>query len=170
MDLYWYSYSTQIPVLLFGAFLLKSTTYICKRLYICTHDQSLVLVPIPRGSYYNCTLTHAVIIVLYVCCNIQFHFFPFIFFFRDVPSNYQILFLQGGGTGQFSAIPLNLMTKGKADYIVTGGWSAKAAKEAEKYGKVNLVLTKLDQYNSKLIFFFYSLFSPLLCGLVKIMP
>ncbi|PIK45890.1 putative phosphoserine aminotransferase-like isoform X1 [Apostichopus japonicus] len=65
----------------------------------------------------------------------------------DVPSNYQILFLQGGGTGQFSAIPLNLMTKGKADYIVTGGWSAKAAKEAEKYGKVNLVLTKLDQYN-----------------------
>lgn len=46
------------------------------------------------------------------------------------------------------------MTKGKADYIVTGGWSAKAAKEAEKYGKVNLVLTKLDQYNSKLISFF----------------
>lgn len=65
----------------------------------------------------------------------------------NVPSNYQILFLQGGGTGQFSAVPLNLMTKGKADYVVTGGWSAKAAKEAEKYGKVNMVLAKLDQYN-----------------------
>lgn len=64
-----------------------------------------------------------------------------------VPDNYQILFLQGGGTGQFSAIPLNLMVNGKADYVVTGGWSAKAAKEAEKYGKVNLVLPKLDQYN-----------------------
>ncbi|XP_020913208.1 phosphoserine aminotransferase [Exaiptasia diaphana] len=66
----------------------------------------------------------------------------------DIPDNYKVLFLQGGGTGQFSAIPLNLMKEGgSADYICTGAWSAKAAKEAEKYGKVNRVLPKLDLYN-----------------------
>ncbi|KAJ8977176.1 hypothetical protein NQ317_003116 [Molorchus minor] len=53
-----------------------------------------------------------------------------------VPSNYKILFLQGGGCGTFAAIPLNLMNRtGSADYAVTGTWSAKAAKEAAKYGK-----------------------------------
>jgi len=69
----------------------------------------------------------------------------------DVPDNYKIMFLQGGGTGQFSAVPLNLMaTKpGKtADYIVTGSWSAKAAVEAEKYGAVNLVVPKTKKYTS----------------------
>nr|XP_031842254.1 probable phosphoserine aminotransferase [Nomia melanderi] len=47
---------------------------------------------------------------------------------------------------QFAAIPLNMMTTGTADYIVTGSWSAKAAKEAGKYGKVNLVLPKTTKY------------------------
>lgn len=64
-----------------------------------------------------------------------------------------MVFKQGGGTGQFSAVPLNLMNlrpEGKADYIITGSWSAKAAIEAEKYGKVNRVLPKLESYTSKL--------------------
>lgn len=59
----------------------------------------------------------------------------------DIPSNYKVLFKQGGGTGQFAAVPLNLITlksKHTADYVVTGSWSAKAAKEASKYGKVHL--------------------------------
>ncbi|KAK9496764.1 hypothetical protein O3M35_013044 [Rhynocoris fuscipes] len=65
----------------------------------------------------------------------------------NVPQNYKILFLQGGGTGLFAAVPMNLMGRtGTADYIVTGSWSAKAAKEATKYGKVNLVLPKTDKY------------------------
>ena len=56
----------------------------------------------------------------------------------EVPDNYKVLFLAGGGTGQFAGVPLNLM-KGdnpRADYVITGTWSAKAAKEAEKYLKV----------------------------------
>ncbi|KAK0181908.1 hypothetical protein PV327_000092 [Microctonus hyperodae] len=58
----------------------------------------------------------------------------------SVPDNYKILFLQGGGTGLFAAVPLNLMSKsGTADYVVTGAWSAKAAKEASKYGTINIV-------------------------------
>ncbi|KAF6206882.1 hypothetical protein GE061_018118 [Apolygus lucorum] len=64
-----------------------------------------------------------------------------------VPDNYKILFLQGGGTGLFAAVAMNLMGRtGSADYIVTGSWSAKAAKEAAKYGKVNLVLPKTSKY------------------------
>ena len=60
-----------------------------------------------------------------------------------------MLFLQGGGTGQFAAVALNLMCikDGQtADYIVTGTWSEKAAKEATKYGKVNKVLPATDKY------------------------
>lgn len=64
----------------------------------------------------------------------------------NIPDNYKILFLQGGGTGLFAAIPLNLMTTGSADYIVTGSWSAKAANEATKYGKVNIVSPKQTKY------------------------
>ncbi|KAF9414494.1 hypothetical protein HW555_007631 [Spodoptera exigua] len=65
----------------------------------------------------------------------------------DVPANYKILFMAGGGTGEFAAVPLNLMSRtGTADYVVTGDWSAKAAKEAKKYGKVNMVLPPTDRY------------------------
>ncbi|XP_076439002.1 phosphoserine aminotransferase-like [Babylonia areolata] len=63
----------------------------------------------------------------------------------SIPDNYKVLFLQGGGTGQFSAIPLNLLSHKPdlaADYIVTGSWSAKAAQEAQKYGKIRQVLPK----------------------------
>uniref|UniRef100_A0A8V0YSF7 Phosphoserine aminotransferase n=2 Tax=Gallus gallus TaxID=9031 RepID=A0A8V0YSF7_CHICK len=69
----------------------------------------------------------------------------------NVPENYKIIFLQGGGSGQFSAVPLNLigLKEGRqADYVVTGAWSAKAAKEAEKYAKVNIVHPKLSAYTS----------------------
>lgn len=65
----------------------------------------------------------------------------------NVPPNYKVLFVQGGGAGQFAAVPLNLMSRsGKADYIVTGSWSNKAAKEAAKYGTVNLVLPTSGGY------------------------
>ncbi|KAF7665453.1 hypothetical protein LDENG_00143250 [Lucifuga dentata] len=67
----------------------------------------------------------------------------------NIPDNYKVLFLQGGGSGQFSGVPLNLIGLKEdrcADYFVTGTWSAKAAKEAEKYGKVNIVHPKLDSY------------------------
>uniref|UniRef100_H2ZX12 phosphoserine transaminase n=2 Tax=Latimeria chalumnae TaxID=7897 RepID=H2ZX12_LATCH len=66
-----------------------------------------------------------------------------------IPENYKVLFLQGGGTGQFSAVPLNIIDLKEsrcADYIVTGLWSAKAAIEAAKYGDVNLVHPRLDTY------------------------
>ncbi|XP_025082781.1 phosphoserine aminotransferase-like [Pomacea canaliculata] len=67
----------------------------------------------------------------------------------NIPNNYKVIFLQGGGTGQFSALPLNLLAlkpSMSADYVVTGSWSAKAAQEAAKYGKVNLVLPKTKKY------------------------
>ncbi len=51
-----------------------------------------------------------------------------------VPSNYRILFLQGGATLQFSMIPMNLLGNGSADYVVTGAWGKKAIEEAAKYG------------------------------------
>ncbi|KYN15526.1 Phosphoserine aminotransferase [Trachymyrmex cornetzi] len=55
--------------------------------------------------------------------------------------------MQGGGTAIFAAIPLNIMNTGTAaDYLVTGSWSAKAAKEAAKYGKVNMVLSNVAKY------------------------
>ena len=59
----------------------------------------------------------------------------------DIPSNYKVMFLQGGATAQFSAVPLNLTSEGETvDQLVTGSWSKKAAQEAEKYGlKVNVV-------------------------------
>lgn len=57
----------------------------------------------------------------------------------SVPDTHAILFLQGGGTSQFSMVPLNLMgTHGTADYAVTGHFSGSAAKEAEKYGTVHI--------------------------------
>ena len=52
-----------------------------------------------------------------------------------IPDNYRVLFLQGGASQQFAMIPMNLMKNRVADYIITGQWAKKAAKEAEKYGK-----------------------------------
>jgi phosphoserine aminotransferase len=58
----------------------------------------------------------------------------------DIPSNYKVIFMQSGGRGQFSAIPLNLMPEGGvADYFVTGHWSRCAYKECdERYGRAVL--------------------------------
>lgn len=56
-----------------------------------------------------------------------------------IPDNYKVLFLQGGATGMFSAIPQNLTAAGaSADYVLTGAWSKKAAKEAGKFLNVNI--------------------------------
>ena len=63
----------------------------------------------------------------------------------NIPDNYKVLFLQGGAHQQFAMIPMNLMKNGVADYIVTGQWAKKAAKEAEKYGKVNVVASSADK-------------------------
>ncbi|MEG0291873.1 MAG: 3-phosphoserine/phosphohydroxythreonine transaminase [Anaerovoracaceae bacterium] len=57
----------------------------------------------------------------------------------NIPDNYKIIFVQGGGTLQFSMIPLNLLRNSKkADYIVGGSWAKKAAKEAEKFGDIRV--------------------------------
>ena len=56
-----------------------------------------------------------------------------------VPGTYKVLFLQGGATGQFAAIPMNLLRgKNKADYILTGSWGKKAISEAKKYCEVTV--------------------------------
>lgn len=63
----------------------------------------------------------------------------------NIPSNYKVLFLQGGASQQFSSIPMNLSQNGKADYIITGQWAKKAAAEAEKYTKVNRIASSADK-------------------------
>ena len=67
----------------------------------------------------------------------------------NIPGGYKPLFLQTGATGQFAAIPLNLMgEKGKADYAVTGNFSNLAMKEAKKYGTVNIAADTSDRDHS----------------------
>lgn len=64
----------------------------------------------------------------------------------NVPDNYKVLFLQGGGSTQFAMVPLNLATKNKkADYVITGQWAKKAAEEAEKFITVNRVASSADK-------------------------
>lgn len=61
----------------------------------------------------------------------------------QVPDNYKVLFLQGGGNGQFASVAMNfinLKPKKSADYLITGYWSERAALEAKKFGNVNMVL------------------------------
>ena len=63
----------------------------------------------------------------------------------NIPDNYKVLFLQGGASTQFAAVPLNLMNKNKkADYIVSGQFSGKAQKEATKYGDVKIAASSKD--------------------------
>ena len=58
----------------------------------------------------------------------------------SIPENYKVLFLQGGASAQFAAIPLNLLDgKDSADYVNTGAWSKKAIAEANRYCSVNVV-------------------------------
>ena len=63
----------------------------------------------------------------------------------NIPDNYKVLFMQGGASQQFAMIPMNFMKNRVADYIITGQWAKKAAKEAEKYGKVNRIASSEDQ-------------------------
>ena len=62
-----------------------------------------------------------------------------------IPDNYKVLFLQGGASQQFAAIPMNLMKNGVADYIITGQWAKKAYQEACKYGKANKIASSEDK-------------------------
>ena len=63
----------------------------------------------------------------------------------SIPSNYHILFLQGGASLQFSMVPMNFLpADGSADYVVTGSWGKKAVKEAKKVGGVNIAATMAD--------------------------
>ena len=62
-----------------------------------------------------------------------------------IPDDYAVLFLQGGASLQFSAVPMNLMKNRVADYIVTGNWAKKAWQEASKYGKANKVASSEDK-------------------------
>jgi phosphoserine aminotransferase len=66
-----------------------------------------------------------------------------------VPSNYKVLFLQGGASTQFSMVPMNLLTAGAtADYIDSGSWGDKAVKEAKKVGTVNVAAsTRAENYS-----------------------
>ena len=63
----------------------------------------------------------------------------------QIPDNYKIGFFQGGATQQFAMVPLNFMTTGKADYIVTGNFSNLAAKEAAKFGQARVVASSKDR-------------------------
>jgi phosphoserine aminotransferase len=67
----------------------------------------------------------------------------------DVPTDYKVLFLQGGATGQFAAIPMNLAAAdATADYVNTGAWSKKAIGEARRYCRVNIAADAGGSYSS----------------------
>ncbi|MBE6796346.1 MAG: 3-phosphoserine/phosphohydroxythreonine transaminase [Ruminococcaceae bacterium] len=64
----------------------------------------------------------------------------------SIPDNYKVLFLQGGASTQFAAIPMNFMNgSGKADFIITGQWAKKAFAEAQKYGDCKAVASSADK-------------------------
>lgn len=64
----------------------------------------------------------------------------------EIPINYRVLFLQGGGAAQFSLAPLNLLgDKQSIDFIETGSWSKKAIEEAQRYAKTNVIFSGVDQ-------------------------
>ena len=63
----------------------------------------------------------------------------------NIPDSYSVLFVQGGASQQFAAVPLNLLVKGRADYVVTGNFAGKAAKEAQKYGDIRIAASSEDK-------------------------
>src|SRR5688500_3504814 len=66
-----------------------------------------------------------------------------------VPPNYKVLFLQGGATGQFAAVPMNLSSPDSVvDYVNTGAWSKKAIGEARHYARVNVAADAGEPYVS----------------------
>ena len=63
----------------------------------------------------------------------------------NIPDNYKVMFLQGGGTLQFAMVPLNLLRNSKkADYVLTGTWAKKAYKEACKFGDIRVIASSED--------------------------
>ena len=60
----------------------------------------------------------------------------------QIPDNYQVLFLQGGATLQFAGVPLNLMRRGHAGYVVSGNFSKLAWKEGCKYGEAEVLAAR----------------------------
>ena len=62
-----------------------------------------------------------------------------------IPDDYEVLFLQGGTSLQFSMIPMNFMRNRKADYILTGYWAKKAYNEAKQYGQINIAASSEDK-------------------------
>ena len=63
----------------------------------------------------------------------------------NIPDNYKVLFLQGGASQQFAAVPMNLMKNKKAGYIVTGQWAKKAYQEAKMYGEAVELASSQDK-------------------------
>ena len=63
----------------------------------------------------------------------------------SIPDNYKVLFIQGGASQQFAAVPMNLMRNKVADYINTGNWTKKAIQEAKLFGKVNVIASSEDK-------------------------
>ncbi|MBQ3317493.1 MAG: 3-phosphoserine/phosphohydroxythreonine transaminase [Spirochaetales bacterium] len=63
----------------------------------------------------------------------------------NIPDNYKVLFLQGGASQQFAAVPMNLMKNKKAGYIVTGQWAKKAFQEAKMYGEAVELASSADE-------------------------
>ena len=63
----------------------------------------------------------------------------------NVPSNYKVLFMQGGASQQFAMVPMNLMKNKVADYIITGQWAKKAWQEAKLFGTANAVASSADK-------------------------
>ena len=63
----------------------------------------------------------------------------------NIPDNYKVLFIQGGGTVQFAMVPMNLMKNGVGCYVETGAWSKKAIAEAKRYGEVKIVASSADR-------------------------
>ena len=62
-----------------------------------------------------------------------------------IPDNYKVLFMQGGASQQFAAVPMNLMKNKVADYIITGAWAKKAWQEAKLYGQANAIASSADK-------------------------
>lgn len=66
-----------------------------------------------------------------------------------IPDNYRVLFLQGGASTQFFQVPMNFLTQGgAADYLVTGSWSEKAIKQAQRFGDAHVACSSKDRNHS----------------------
>ena len=68
----------------------------------------------------------------------------------QIPDNYKVLFLQGGASTQFSAIPMNLLRSGSADYVITGHFANLAYKEATKYGAIQVAGSTQEENFSRI--------------------